>query len=74
MVSVSVSVLVLVWQGLSKKLCFDHMPKQDKMIVLEDENGTKYLAEVGLSGGWRGFSIEIKSRRDSVSPFLRASV
>lgn len=33
------------------------------MIVLEDENGksyeTKYLAhKVGLSGGWRAFSIE----------------
>ncbi|XP_048429119.1 B3 domain-containing protein Os01g0234100-like isoform X2 [Pyrus x bretschneideri] len=55
------------WLGLSKKFCFDHMPKQDKTIVLEDENGdkfgTKYLAEkVGLSGGWRGFSIARKLR------------
>ncbi|CAN6544279.1 unnamed protein product [Malus baccata var. baccata] len=57
--------VMLPSHGLSKKFCFDHMPKQDKTIVLEDENGdkfeTKYLAtKVGLSGGWRGFSIARK--------------
>ncbi|CAL2279050.1 unnamed protein product [Prunus armeniaca] len=53
------------WLGLPKKFCCDHLLKQDTMIVLEDENGeefeTKYLAEkVGLSGGWRGFSMSHK--------------
>lgn len=38
------------------------MPKQDTMIVLENESGMNYQAKylvkkVGLSGGWRGFSI-----------------
>ena len=38
---------------------------QDTAIVLEDESGeafeTKYLVEkVGLSAGWRGFSISHK--------------
>ncbi|CAN6687732.1 unnamed protein product [Malus baccata var. baccata] len=50
------------WLGLPKKFCCENLPKQDTMIVLEDESGeefyTKYLVEkVGLSGGWRGFSI-----------------
>ncbi|XP_050204250.1 B3 domain-containing protein Os01g0234100-like [Mercurialis annua] len=50
------------WLGLPMKFCDDHMPIQDTMIDLEDENGVtfqaKYLAgKVGLSGGWRGFSI-----------------
>ncbi|KAJ6671245.1 B3 DOMAIN-CONTAINING PROTEIN [Salix viminalis] len=40
-----------------------HLPLYDEMITLEDENGdkseTKYLAaKHGLSGGWRGFSID----------------
>ncbi|XP_065875322.1 B3 domain-containing protein Os01g0234100-like [Euphorbia lathyris] len=50
------------WLGLPKQFCDKHMPKQDTIIVLEDENGvsykTKYLTtKVGLSGGWRGFSM-----------------
>ncbi|PRQ23038.1 putative transcription factor B3-Domain family [Rosa chinensis] len=53
------------WLGLSKTFCIKHLPKQDTMFVLEDENGkkfeTKYLVEkIGLSGGWRGFSIAHK--------------
>ncbi|KAK4264715.1 hypothetical protein QN277_025851 [Acacia crassicarpa] len=50
------------WLGFPKRFCEMHLPKVDTMLVLEDENGreyeTKYLTEkVGLSGGWRGFSI-----------------
>ncbi|XVF01241.1 hypothetical protein REPUB_Repub04eG0071100 [Reevesia pubescens] len=53
------------WLGLPKHFCLKHMPKEDKMIVLEDEEGkefeTKYLVgKMGLSGGWRGFSIAHK--------------
>lgn len=52
-------------QGLSRKFCTDNLPKRDTMIVLEDESGnkydTKYLVEkIGLSAGWRGFSIAHK--------------
>lgn len=53
---------ICVLQSLPKKFCFEHLPKHDTMIVLEDESGrefqTKYLVgKSGLSGGWRGFSI-----------------
>ncbi|XP_061952157.1 B3 domain-containing protein Os01g0234100-like isoform X1 [Populus nigra] len=51
------------WLGLCKKFCDEHLPNEDTVIVLEDGNGkssqTKYLAhKSGLSGGWRGFSID----------------
>ncbi|CAK7345672.1 unnamed protein product [Dovyalis caffra] len=51
------------WLGLYKKFCDEHLPTEDTVIVLEDERGksskTKYLAnKKGLSGGWRGFSID----------------
>ncbi|KAL3730546.1 hypothetical protein ACJRO7_027546 [Eucalyptus globulus] len=50
------------WLGLPKKFCDSHLPQQDVTITLEDESSkgyeTKYLgAKMGLSGGWRGFSI-----------------
>ncbi|XP_057419405.1 B3 domain-containing protein Os01g0234100-like isoform X2 [Lotus japonicus] len=50
------------WLGLPKKFCELYLPKADTFIALEDESRelyqAKYLAEkVGLSGGWRGFSI-----------------
>ncbi|XP_057247132.1 B3 domain-containing protein Os01g0234100 isoform X3 [Beta vulgaris subsp. vulgaris] len=53
------------WLGLPKKFCDDHLPMCDCKVVLVDEAGkessTVYLAgKVGLSGGWRGFSIEHK--------------
>ncbi|ONH91550.1 hypothetical protein PRUPE_8G122800 [Prunus persica] len=62
------------WLGLPKKFCCEHLPKQDIMIALEDENGevfeTKYLADkVGLSGGWRGFSIAHKLLEGDVIVF-----
>ncbi|KAL8045359.1 hypothetical protein ABFX02_08G108400 [Erythranthe guttata] len=51
------------WLGLPNKFCRDYLPKNDEKIVLVDSNekgyDTKYLAgRTGLSGGWRGFSIE----------------
>uniref|UniRef100_A0A803NKP5 TF-B3 domain-containing protein n=1 Tax=Cannabis sativa TaxID=3483 RepID=A0A803NKP5_CANSA len=55
-------VSVGFWLGLPKKFCDMYLPKEDTMMVLEDESGqvcdAKYLAlKVGLSAGWRGFSI-----------------
>ncbi|CAM8922626.1 unnamed protein product [Rhodiola kirilowii] len=51
------------WLGLPQRFCSTHMPKEDEMITLEDEEGnkslSKYLADrTGLSGGWRGFAID----------------
>ncbi|XP_031260349.1 B3 domain-containing protein At3g19184-like isoform X1 [Pistacia vera] len=51
------------WLGLPNHFCKKHLPHYDEMITLVDEEGnesqTKYLAEkAGLSGGWRGFSID----------------
>ncbi|KAB1207101.1 hypothetical protein CJ030_MR7G011422 [Morella rubra] len=53
------------WLGLPKNFCDKYLPKHDTTIVLEDESGeefeTKYLGgKVGLSAGWRGFSIAHK--------------
>ncbi|KAL4555756.1 hypothetical protein LXL04_038384 [Taraxacum kok-saghyz] len=53
------------WLGFPKKFCDVHLPKQDEMVVLVDEDDhefdTKYLVDkTGLSGGWRGFSIAHK--------------
>ncbi|XP_038707774.1 B3 domain-containing protein At3g19184-like [Tripterygium wilfordii] len=51
------------WLGLPLHFCKKHLPHVDEIITLVDEEGdefqTKYLIEKnGLSGGWRGFSIE----------------
>ncbi|PON69115.1 B3 DNA binding domain containing protein [Parasponia andersonii] len=51
------------WLGLPVQFCKSHLPHEDEKINLVDENGdefpTKYLADkTGLSGGWRGFSID----------------
>ncbi|KAM4098748.1 hypothetical protein ACJW30_07G102100 [Castanea mollissima] len=51
------------WLGLPVYFCKEHLPDEDEMITLvdedEDEFPTKYLAEKnGLSGGWRGFAID----------------
>lgn len=50
-------------QGLPSEFCKRHLPNKDSVVTLvdedEDEFQTKYLADKnGLSGGWRGFSIE----------------
>lgn len=62
------------WLGLCKKFCQDYLPKKDTIMVLEDEDGeefeTKYLAvKVGLSAGWRGFSIAHKLLEGDVVVF-----
>ncbi|XP_023912859.2 B3 domain-containing protein Os01g0234100 [Quercus suber] len=62
------------WLGLPKHFCRAHLPMQDTAIVLEDESGeafeTKYLAEkVGLSAGWRGFSISHKLMEGDIVVF-----
>ncbi|KAF5727246.1 B3 domain-containing protein [Tripterygium wilfordii] len=51
------------WLGLPCTFCKRHLPQDDEMVTLVDEEGvefqTKYLAlKTGLSGGWRGFSID----------------
>lgn len=52
-------------QGLPTPFCRKHLPKRDETITLvdeeNDESDTLYLArKMGLSAGWRGFSIEHK--------------
>ncbi len=51
------------WLGLPATFCKTHLPLKDDRIMLEDEQDreweTIYLAgKVGLSGGWRGFSLD----------------
>ncbi|XVE66860.1 hypothetical protein DITRI_Ditri08aG0113900 [Diplodiscus trichospermus] len=51
------------WLGLPVHFCKKHLPDHDETITLVDEEGdefaTKYLGDKnGLSGGWRGFSID----------------
>lgn len=51
------------WLGLPVHFCKTHLPLEDEMLTLVDEDDnefqTKYLADkTGLSGGWRGFSID----------------
>ncbi|KAM5549242.1 B3 domain-containing protein Os01g0234100 [Rosa sericea] len=62
------------WLGIPRSFCREHMPKDDTMIVLEDENGkeyqTKYLvAKEGLSGGWGAFSVAHKLLEGDVLVF-----
>lgn len=62
------------WKHFPKSFCEAYLPKEDTLIVLEDERGksyeTKYLArKVGLSAGWRGFSIDHKIMEGDVLIF-----
>ncbi|KAL2231570.1 UNVERIFIED_CONTAM: B3 domain-containing protein [Sesamum indicum] len=62
------------WLGLPKKFCDGHLPKGDEMMVLVDENEEEYhvkylVHKTGLSGGWRGFSIEHKLLEGDVVVF-----
>ncbi|GMH02701.1 hypothetical protein Nepgr_004540 [Nepenthes gracilis] len=62
------------WLGLPKKFCDKHLPKHDSTVVLVDEDGntyeTNYLAgKVGLSGGWRGFSLSHHLQEGDVAVF-----
>ncbi|KAM5564698.1 B3 domain-containing protein Os01g0234100-like [Rosa sericea] len=50
------------WLGLPSTFCHKHIGTSDQTIILEDETGgkfkTTYLGhKMGLSAGWRGFSI-----------------
>lgn len=51
------------WLGLPSSFCTDHLPKDDEIFTLEDDDGneskSKYLGKKnGLSAGWRGWAIE----------------
>ncbi|KNA21719.1 hypothetical protein SOVF_040840 [Spinacia oleracea] len=51
------------WLSFPNSFCKTYLPDSDEMFTLVDEEGdewqAKYLARKnGLSGGWRGFSIE----------------
>ncbi|KAJ7539304.1 hypothetical protein O6H91_11G086100 [Diphasiastrum complanatum] len=51
------------WLGLPSVFCQRYLPNKDTVFILEDSKGleweTLYLAyKTGLSGGWRGFSID----------------
>ncbi|ONK78915.1 uncharacterized protein A4U43_C01F960 [Asparagus officinalis] len=51
------------WLGLPFKFCNDNLPSGELRMTLEDEKGKEhdvlYLGRKnGLSGGWRGFSID----------------
>ncbi|KAL3515267.1 hypothetical protein ACH5RR_022169 [Cinchona calisaya] len=53
------------WLGLPADFCKMHLPKHNEFVALEDENGEEYktrflAAKVGLSGGWKGFTIAHK--------------
>ncbi|KAL9370982.1 hypothetical protein Peur_036122 [Populus x canadensis] len=68
------NVTRVFWLHFPKSFCEAYLPKEDTIIVLEDERGksyeTKYLArKVGLSAGWRGFSIDHKIMEGDVLIF-----
>ncbi|KAJ6844572.1 B3 domain-containing protein-like isoform X2 [Iris pallida] len=51
------------WLGLPSTFCKEQLPLRELNMVLEDEDGVEYDAvyigkRTGLSGGWRGFSID----------------
>ena len=51
------------WLGLPLSFCKQYMPREDERFILEDDKGKEweclYLAhKTGLSGGWRGFSLD----------------
>lgn len=53
------------WLGLPTDFCRKYLPPEDTKMVLEDEKGeecdTVFIAvRTGLSGGWRGFSLDHK--------------
>ncbi|XP_062021360.1 B3 domain-containing protein Os01g0234100-like [Rosa rugosa] len=50
------------WLGLPSTFCHKHIGTSDQRIILEDETGDKFKTtylghKMGLSAGWRGFSI-----------------
>ncbi|KAK9067066.1 hypothetical protein SSX86_014390 [Deinandra increscens subsp. villosa] len=62
------------WLGLPLPFCRSFLPKQDSMMVTEDENGEqcdlKFIAhKFGLSAGWRKFAIGHKLHEGDVLIF-----
>ncbi|KAK9067067.1 hypothetical protein SSX86_014391 [Deinandra increscens subsp. villosa] len=62
------------WLGLPLHFCQSFLPKEDAMLVLEDENGeqceVKYIAyKYGLSAGWKNFAIRHKLMEGDVLVF-----
>lgn len=56
-------MLWFLLQSFPLPFCKTYLPDEDEMFTLIDESGdewqSKYLARKnGLSGGWRGFSID----------------
>ncbi|KAL2929478.1 hypothetical protein RDABS01_034889 [Bienertia sinuspersici] len=63
------------WLGMPKKFCDDHLPISDCIVVLVDEAGKKFktnylVAKSGLSGGWRGFSVDHDLREGDVVIYI----
>ncbi|KAA0060880.1 B3 domain-containing protein [Cucumis melo var. makuwa] len=53
------------WLGLPSHFCKTHLPKNDGVMTLIDEDGDEYpiiylARKTGFSGGWKGFSIAHK--------------
>lgn len=51
------------WLGLPHQFCKKHMPPEDERFILEDDKEKEweclFLAhKTGMSGGWRGFSLD----------------
>lgn len=63
------------WMGLPTTFCKTHLPEYDVTVNSENENGQvhtcRYLFEkMGLSGGWRGFSIDNNLMAGDAAVFL----
>ncbi|KAK1433051.1 hypothetical protein QVD17_09957 [Tagetes erecta] len=62
------------WMGIPLPFCRMFLPKEESVMVIEDEYGEQYnikfLAhKFGLSGGWRQFAIQRKLREGDVLIF-----
>ncbi|XP_044366792.1 B3 domain-containing protein Os01g0234100-like isoform X2 [Triticum aestivum] len=62
------------WMGLPRSFCRQHLPKQDTVMTLEDEEGRSYpanylVARDGLSGGWKHFAEDHRLKVDDALVF-----
>ncbi|KAK1433053.1 hypothetical protein QVD17_09959 [Tagetes erecta] len=62
------------WMGLPLRFCRSYLPKEDSVIVIEDENGEqcnlKLIAyRFGLSAGWKQFANQHKLHEEDVLVF-----
>ncbi|XP_059642919.1 B3 domain-containing protein Os01g0234100-like isoform X2 [Cornus florida] len=67
------------WMRIPKPFCKSHLPKDDVIIILENESGEqfelKFIADdQGLSAGWRKFSILHKLLEGDVLVFQLTEV